>query len=24
MPKPDQFDVRQVVQMMEARLEASI
>ena len=24
LPKPDQFDVRQVVQMMEARLEASI
>lgn len=24
MPKPDQFDVRQVMQMMEARLEATI
>ena len=24
MPKPDQFDVRQVMQMMEARLEAAI
>jgi putative nucleotidyltransferase with HDIG domain len=24
MPKPDQFDVRQVMQMMEARLEAAV
>jgi cyclic di-GMP phosphodiesterase len=24
MPKPDQFDVRQVMQMMEARLEATV
>jgi putative two-component system response regulator len=24
LPKPDQFDVRQVIQMMEARLEATI
>jgi hypothetical protein len=24
MPKPDRFDVRQVMQMMEARLEAAV